>query len=203
MKYLFAFIIILFFFSCENRAGKESNTEISNFDKVAKLDSLASISDTTIHSIFLDYEFGMTKSQFDAHTRKLQRQGKLKLDYLDRYYYVFDGRFKHEANIAAQFYKGKLFKFSLNVDDMGVVAFSDIGELLENKYGYPNMSFKPIEDEEGMFTRIWYINNLKIESGVFSGYFSLDYIDMQMALQYESDEELKKIQKQKEAVQDI
>lgn len=116
MKNVFTLIIaILAFTSCSSSSYKKepkSAIEIYNeaYEKATK-------SKIDIDTLFLGLRFGMTKEEVDTHLQRMKKTGKIKINALGKYEYLFKTKEEDiSATIDAHYFNNNLYGLSLNLD---------------------------------------------------------------------------------------
>jgi hypothetical protein len=204
MKHIIFCLLALGMFSCQSDGVKKKdgiNKYGIDYAEVALRDTAAAKSNTPSDTVFLDFRFGMSKSQFNQHTNYLLRKGKFKTNYLNEVYYTFvaESGITHEATISVEYFEGKMYKLVLRIDQMGSLAFIDVGQIIEKKYGYPLM-YK-IDDD--YYIQLWYRENLKIEMTNLIHMSRIEYIDMRVSSKVESENNRKSKEKLNETINDL
>lgn len=123
-----------------------------------------------IDTIFLDYYFGMTKSDFINHTKKLISEDKLISNEFKReVYYEFEEEFgdKLYAQFAPKFHLDSLHELVLYFKSKGLSApelmKTQIANMYMKKYGSPSFEEENILDKSKNY--VWIKGNLKILVG--------------------------------------
>lgn len=207
MKILYGVLFLFLLSSCDSIRKKQ--TKIANQEKEEKIKSLDKAGESSkeiIDTVLLGYKFGMIKSEVQAHTKKLYKEGRLKLNPLEQLYLplVVNGTSEYHGFIRFEYFENKLAQVALVFDDAPspIVCFSEVGDLLSKKYGASDVTIKPIENLN-LYEEYWYDKNLKIMlgSGVISP--SLHYIDLRKERLINEKEQLEKEKENKKSVESL
>ena len=113
---IFSLLLITLFLliGCEEYNNRREQKEMNEFIESELASNIRS------DTIFLDFRFGMSEKEFNAHLSKLKRKGKIWINKNNYYEYIFDVndryyKWKAEATISAEFYKNKLMQLNLFV----------------------------------------------------------------------------------------
>ena len=138
---LFSLFFVIFLYSCQDLKNERQEKAIEN--KISSELAKEERNDT----IFLDFYFGMTETELEAHLKKLKRQGKIYLNEKNSYEYLFDfgesGFPKQgKGTFSAEYYNDLLYKFYISVKTDDGVAYNDLLQMkfpiiFMSKYGNP------------------------------------------------------------------
>lgn len=116
LNYLFTVFCVIAFISCSNGSDKQQNTNISDLDNYNDAFKKASKTEIHVDTVFLGLRFGMTKKEVSSHMQEMRRTGKIKVNTLDQYEYLFKtNNGDIGARIGADFYEDKLYEVSLDL----------------------------------------------------------------------------------------
>lgn len=84
------------------------------YDKASKCSNI-------VDTIFLGLRFGMSSAQVNSHLEDMLKKGKLKINIFNKYEYtlIFENN-GVKATLSAEYFKDKLYKFSLNFEEYGI-----------------------------------------------------------------------------------
>lgn len=204
---------ILTFTSCSYNVGADKKQTKSAFEIYNEAYEKATKSKIDIDTIFLGLRFGMTKDEVYAHLKKMVRKGKIKINALDQYEYMFNTSTEEiSATIGAKFFKGKLYELSLNLDtyylngvplpsmDMEVmldrIRTQFLVKYVINKKGVDRYNYNI-----GIGNTFCYINkNLVVE---FSPIGQMTYTNAPIAAKKDGQEKTEKVKKVKSSISDL
>ena len=121
MRNSFFYIITVLIISCSTGTSTKNKDEEKQ-DRLTAATNEAIKSDELIKKVFLDIEFGMTENEVNKHLRNLVKDKKLYISSNNLYTYDFNtslGVIK--STLGADYYNGKLFRFTLKFNPIGVI----------------------------------------------------------------------------------
>lgn len=174
MKNVLILILMILVTSCSiNNPSKEA---VTNPDTYETAYEKASTSKQSIDTIFMGLRFGMSQKQVSSYMKKMLHDGKIRINDLGQYEYVFKTRKADiSATLGANYFKGKLYEFIVNLDayyingvplnkmSMDVISYG-VKKLFLIKYLKEQTGFKKYNYNNGLGNSICYIkDNLAID----------------------------------------
>lgn len=174
MKNVLILILMILVTSCSiNNPNKEV---VTNPDTYETAYEKASTSKLSIDTIFMGLRFGMSQKQVSSYMKNMLHDGKIRINDLGQYEYIFKTRNADiSATLAANYFKGKLYEFIVNLDtyyingvplntmSMDVISYG-VKKLFLIKYLKEQTGFKKYNYNNGLGNSICYIkDNLAID----------------------------------------
>lgn len=174
MKNVLILILMILVTSCSiNNPSKEA---VTNPDTYEIAYEKASTSKQSIDTIFMGLRFGMSQKQVSSYMKNMLHDGKIRINDLGQYEYIFKTRNADiSATLAANYFNGKLYEFIVNLDtyyingvplntmSMDVISYG-VKKLFLIKYLKEQTGFKKYNYNNGLGNSICYIkDNLAID----------------------------------------
>lgn len=213
-NYLFIILITsLFVSSCNPKQNKNDYKINTAFEKYNEAYKKASQSKILIDTIFLGLRFGMTEKEVNNYLSEMKFKGKLGSDDIGRYEYkLINGNNTVKSSLSAEYYQGKLYKFSLDFQEYAVndiyiqidkkIMVNCAKNAFLNKSAIKNERFNAFYytlEGIGMFS-CFIKNNLLVE---FSPLGNMSYINIPIESQKENQEKQAKKQKSQDSMMDL